>query len=571
MEIEEFTQSELPEETECITIQTSKKYSNNNLKKKKREREYTTQEFCQTTKRRISKDRSKTLTSNIQNTKSSKTSDLDSTTNDVASKPFWNEFTKELSKKLWLPTEIDCVDMDSNLLNSSSRRLIQNSWFSVRIQNSRIPRENLQTIFSQSVTTSLPKRMECEQPKTEEKENKKKPNKPQAGKTRKVRLYPNTKQRETLMKWFRTTRWTYNQCLAAVEKEKVLRDKKALRAKYINSELFKKDNKWILETPYDVRDEGMNDLLKAYKTNFSKKNKKKFKIKYRSKKCESESIVIHSKHWKKAGVFHPKSFGTEPIRASEPLPDKLYYDCRLQRNRLGEFYLCIPMPLEVRSENQAPQWKGNEGIISIDPGIRTFATCYSPSGMSAEWGRNDIARIYRLCYALDKLQSKWSQKDIKHQKRYRLKRAARRIRKKIRNLVDEVHKKLSKWIVENHHTVLLPKFETQKMVGRSQRKIGSKTARAMLGWSHYRFQQRLLNKTREYPWCKVTICDEHFTSKTCGNCGNLENIGLKKTFRCGKCETELDRDLNGARNILLRYFTLSRVSPDVGAYPLGLL
>src|SRR5690606_26014332 len=107
---------------------------------------------------------------------------------------------------------------------------------------------------------------------------------------------------------------------------------------------------------------------------------------------------------------------------------------------------------------------------------------------------------YRLCYALDKLQSKWSQKDIKHRKRYRLKRAARRIRKKIRNLVDEVHKKLSKWIVENHHMVLLPKFETQKMVGRSQRKIGSKTARAMLGWSHYRFQQRLLNKTREYPW-----------------------------------------------------------------------
>jgi hypothetical protein len=59
----------------------------------------------------------------------------------------------------------------------------------------------------------------------------------------------------------------------------------------------------------------MNDLLKAYKTNFAvqKKSKTPFKMKYRSKKNESESIVIHAKHWKKAGMFHPKAFGKEPI------------------------------------------------------------------------------------------------------------------------------------------------------------------------------------------------------------------------------------------------------------------
>lgn len=90
----------------------------------------------------------------------------------------------------------------------------------------------------------------------------------------------------------------------------------------------------------------MNDLIKAYENNFAKKTR--FKIKYRSKKSESESIVIHAKHWKRAGVFHPKAFGTEPIRgAAEPLPDELNYDCRLQRTRLGKFYLCILAPLET--------------------------------------------------------------------------------------------------------------------------------------------------------------------------------------------------------------------------------
>ena len=303
----------------------------------------------------------------------------------------------------------------------------------------------------------------------------------------------------------------------------------------------------------------MIDLLKAFKTNFAHR-KEGFKIKYRSKKSESESIVIHSKHWKKAGVFHPRSFGKDPIKASEKLPDKLGYDCRLQRTRLGEFYLCLLMPLEIRSENQAPQWKSNEdGILSLDPGVRTFSTGYSPSGMAIEWGKGDIGRIYRLCHALDKLQSKWSQSDVRHRKRYKMKKAARRIRKKIRNLVDELHKKFIKWIVEQYHTVLLPEFRTQKMTIRADRRIGSKTARAMLGWSHYRFKQRLLNKTREYPWCKVIICDEHHTSKTCGKCGYLhQKLGPRKTFKCPQCNVEMDRDINAARNILLRYLTLHR-------------
>jgi putative transposase len=51
------------------------------------------------------------------------------------------------------------------------------------------------------------------------------------------------------------------------------------------------------------------------------------------------------------------------------------------------------------------------------------------------------------------------------------------------------------------------------MVKRGNRRIGSKTARAMLTWSHYRFRQRLINKQREHPWCNVIICDEHFTAR----------------------------------------------------------
>ena len=87
---------------------------------------------------------------------------------------------------------------------------------------------------------------------------------------------------------------------------------------------------------------------------------------------------------------------------------------------------------------------------------------------------------------------------------------------------------------------------------------GFGTARWTYNRTTYRFKQRLLaNKAREYPWCKVLIVDEAYTSKTCGMCGHIhQSLGGNKVFRCPHCSFEIDRDVNGARNILLRFLTL---------------
>jgi putative transposase len=125
-----------------------------------------------------------------------------------------------------------------------------------------------------------------------------------------------------------------------------------------------------------------------------------------------------------------------------------------------------------------------------------------------------------------------------------------------------MHKKMTKWLVERYRVVLLPKFDTQDMVSRQcSRKIGSKTARSMLTWSHYRFRQRLLAKTREYPWCRVMLVDESYTSRTCGLCGSVAPSFSSKTFhrRSSDCGFVCDRDLNGARNILLRYLSTNGI------------
>jgi len=395
--------------------------------------------------------------------------------------------------------------------------------------------------------------------------------KPPAGRSRKVRVYPTREQRRTLLKWFGTARWTYNRCLEAVEKDKKKPNKKTLRATCVNrgvrdvtnkAELFVSDPTllpWVEKTPFEVCDAAMADFLTARSINMDlvKQGKRdKFEMKYRSRKDRSQTIVVNHRFWNlQRSEFYAPIFSPEKLCSSEPLAESYAYDMRLQLTRLGEFYLCIPSVLEVRSDNQAPS-EETEAVISLDPGVRTFLTGYDPSTETyTEWGKYNMGRIYRLCHYYDQLQSKRA-KTEKHRNKTRMYRAGLRMQKKIRNLVDDLHRKCAKWLCENFRVVLLPVFETSKMIRRGQRRLRSKTARAMTTWAHYRFRQHLLHKAREHPWCKVVLVTEEYTSKTCGGCGFVnDRLGGAKVYCCPRCRIRMDRDFNGARNILLKYLT----------------
>jgi hypothetical protein len=116
-----------------------------------------------------------------------------------------------------------------------------------------------------------------------------------------------------------------------------------------------------------------------------------------------------------------------------------------------------------------------------------------------------------------------------------LRKALLRAFQRIRNLVREVHIKLTAWLCENYDLIILPEFGSARMVKRAGRKINSKTARSMLTWSHYGygFRQYLMHKIREYPGVTVKLCTEEYTSKTCGVCGQLnDGLGGSKRFCC---------------------------------------
>ncbi|KAK9372445.1 uncharacterized protein V1513DRAFT_460578 [Lipomyces chichibuensis] len=84
-------------------------------------------------------------------------------------------------------------------------------------------------------------------------------------KAKRYRLYPTAEDKKILVKWIGAARWTYNECLRAIMNEGVPRSKKALRARAINKEVLELLKKpWLEETPYDIRNAAMDDLLKAF-------------------------------------------------------------------------------------------------------------------------------------------------------------------------------------------------------------------------------------------------------------------------------------------------------------------
>lgn len=501
-------------------------------------------------KKKILTYKLKCLNQNIQTQESSEILQVDSIGTDLDLIPFWKESTMGLSRKLWSPKKTDCVDLDLNLYNGSSKNLMQNSWFSARIQNAKQHLTSSQTTYLQSLQCLLPKITVLEQANIEEKEKKTPSLKPQiklqAEKAIKVRIFPDKDQKTILNRWFGIRRFIYNKCIAIMKedyKNQIKTTQKRLRELVVNNVNYIQNNTWMIEYEYDLRDEAMRDALKNLKSNLAKGGH--FDLKFLSKKYDIGSLSVLSKKWNKKNNFYNKIFRPDKIKSTEILPTTLHYTSRLIKTRTKKYYFCLPLPLE-QCENQAP----TNSMIFIDPGVKTFITGYDPSGKIITWGENDIGRIARLLHYSRKLQSKIKKCNTsKKKKKYNL--AFLRLKERIRHLTSELHKKLSKWLCSNYENIYIPKLNFHKC-----KNLNKKSKAKLAALSHCMFVDRLKNKTRQYSNTKLYEVNEAFTSKTCSNCGfQKEDLKNNNTYDCDSCHIKIGRDINASKNIMLRYFT----------------
>lgn len=451
---------------------------------------------------------------------------VDLTLKDKEFVPFWNELSVAKSSELWLPIETAYAALGVTLSNNYLRLPEVNSWFSI---TQALPqKKNL-------LTTCLPLSQYLQQEVTALESTKPKLNPKEKILTRKIEIKPTREQKNKLAEIFGICRYFYNWAVEILNRPGQLASLKGVWA-IIKSEGIPT---WASNCPYDAYYQAVKDAVIAMQTlkKLSKKDKKPRKLKFRSRKGNQNTYI---NRLGKTGIY--KSF-LGHIKLTESIKEssigKSGRIC-LQNNRY--FLSTVFTQEQYSTENQSR-------IIALDPGIRNFVTFYDHEGNNGFIGKHAVNRIQRLCSFLDRLISKRDKATNKKKKSgYQI--AEKRIRHRISNLISDLHWKTANWLVRNYDYILLPKFETQQMSKRSTRKLNSKTTRAMLTLSHYSFRCILEhlcwkhNKT-------LALANESFTSKTnpvtgliIGNLGGKKKINISSGF--------VDRDINGARNILLR-------------------
>ena len=399
---------------------------------------------------------------------------------------------------------------------------------------------------------------------------------PKESKCRKRWIFPTKRQKRIIKRWLDGARFAYNLGVDVVNGthrwgRRKLREGAAVQ----NGKWEEKAPKHLHKVPYKIRDSALLDVSKACAALKAKEKAVRRTLKHRSCSDRRQSVALE-KAWlncKTASSLFAPVFGTTNDRSvmkmegKKHLPSEFKHDVRVGYERQTKrYYIAIPTDVRV-----LPQKPAEGGIVAIDPGVRKFATCYDPAAQAvisfATIGGRKTGRSKgtELLGWLSRKSDRLTAKANKNHgvRRYRVKKVAARIRRRITSLTDELHHKLALHLCETYSVVLLPKFSTKSIVSRrtakKTRQIGRRTARKLMQMAPYHFRQFLLHKAREHG-TRVIICDEYWTSKTCGNCGMLHaTLGGSETFLCPHCNCECDRDANAARNIILRYVAMNKL------------
>lgn len=514
-------------------------------------------------KRKTSKDKSNISKNSIRTTQSSRTLVPELT---LKERDFLSSLivsSKKKLEKLWLPTKTALQDLTSHSSNIFVKSLdVRSRLFQ---KKNIIRQKNLVKTSSQSSPSSPVASTDLE-----------------LIKTKKIKFYPNQAQKNLLEKLISTSRYIYNSSVAYNNeiyrkqlkeiqesskcsfencqenklntsfetsffckrhkgkkiKWKTIKNPIELRDKIIIKEKDLKENEiWLKETPYDCKELMIRSYLTGLNTNLSQG--KSFEMKFKKKKEPNQIIFCNKKAFsieKGKVYFFKKRLGiNSEMHFYKKKPDEINHNPAILKQN-NSYFLLVPF-----SESK-PIHKATFKEVALDPGIRTFQTFYSPSGVCGDLQLRN-KHIDKLNLRIKKL--------LKQKQNSVIRRKLNLSRTKIKNLVSDGHWKIIKFLVTNFETIYLPVFKIKDLI-KKEGILSAKSKNRLLVMSHYQFKLKLFQKCQEYGR-DLKIVSEEYTSKTCGNCGYIKNnLRGQKIYNCNQCKIKIDRDLNASRNILIR-------------------
>ncbi|AYV79516.1 MAG: transposase [Faunusvirus sp.] len=309
------------------------------------------------------------------------------------------------------------------------------------------------------------------------------------------------------------------------------------------------------------RNTNCKNVMNKKITHFDLKMKNKYKLKH-------FTITIQNQRMTQTGLY--PSLNNLSNKNTHINFNNIKHDCKLTYDKVKKsFYLYVPQ----YNEYKYTPYKNN--VISLDPGEKTFMTGYGLNHV-IKIGNDIRFKILKIEKIIEKMKREIKKYDGANKKDRRRRNHFRRVINKnyikMRNFTDELHWKTANYLCRNYENIIIPNTSIQSIVKNNKikikndqpidqiknqlkqwtrtNKLNKRVKFVLLNLRHYLFRQRLLAKGKEHG-CRIIEVDESYTSMTCGFCG-VQKKQSGRIHKCPECKMEIDRDANGARNILMK-------------------
>ena len=351
------------------------------------------------------------------------------------------------------------------------------------------------------------------------------------------RIYPNKQQQELIQKTFGCARFVYNYYLAK-RKEMYENDKITFTYNMCSKDLtsLKKEHEWLREPDKDSLQKSLKDLDSAYQkffrehTGYPKFKSKKDRHKSYRTNCTNNNIRFEVKH-----IRLPK-LGLVKIRDKQ-IPQGRILNATISQEPDGRYY-CSLCCTDVQLEHY-PKTNKN---VEIDLGMCDFAIL--SDGIKIE-----NPQFYEQSEKkLAKLQRELSRKTIGSVRWGKARLKVAKLQKHIANQRNDFLQKLTTIIVSNYDVIAIEDLNVKEMK-ETDSKIRNKRV-GDVSWSEFR---RMLTYKSQWYGKELSVIDRYYpSSQICHVCGYRDGKKSEdiRFWICPNCNSELNRDVNAAINIL---------------------
>lgn len=219
------------------------------------------------------------------------------------------------------------------------------------------------------------------------------------------------------------------------------------------------------------------------------------------------------------------------VSTYEPLPE-------IKTKRVTISRVAQSWYISVAYEFRTQATKKSRVYLGVDVGIKVLATCSDGTVFKNP-------RAYKKAQKkLARVQRELSRRQIGSANRNKTKLKLAKIHSHIANIRSDTIHKLTSWLCKNHAVIGLEDLNVSGMMK------NHKLAGAIADSSLYEIRRQAEYKAQWYG-SQLVFADRFYpSSKTCSNCGHIQEMPLKeRVFNCQACGIVIDRDLNASLNL----------------------